>query len=56
MRRLVSLGHTVGLVVPTAAGSPALLGRGLLRIRSRRLGSKAVGSRGSSRLFGASQG
>ena len=41
---------------PTAAGSPAFLGRGLLRIRSRCLGGRAVGGRGSSRLFWASQG
>ena len=32
---------------PTAAGSSAFLGRGLLRIRSRRLGGKAVGGRKS---------
>ena len=30
---------------PTAAGSPATLGRGLLRIRSRCLGGRAVGGR-----------
>ena len=36
---------------PTEAGSAAFLGRGLLRIRSRRLGGRAVGSRGSSRFF-----
>ena len=41
---------------PTAAGSPALLGRGLLRIRSRCLGGRAVDGRGSSRLYRASQG
>ena len=41
---------------PTEAGSSAFLGRGLLRIRSRRLGGRAVGSRGSSRLDRASQG
>ena len=34
---------------PTVAGSSAFLGRGLLRIRSRRLGGRAVGSRGSCR-------
>ena len=32
------------------------LGRGLLRIRSRRLGGRAVGSRGSSRSYRAGQG
>ena len=41
---------------PTAAGSSALKGRGLQRIRTRRLGGRAVGGRGSSRLYGASQG
>ena len=41
---------------PTEAGSSAFLGRGLLRIRSRRLGGRAVGSRGSSRLYWASHG
>ena len=41
---------------PTAAGSPAFLGRGLLRIRSRRLGGRAVGGRGSSRLYRVTQG
>ena len=41
---------------PTEAGSPAFLGRGLLRIRNRRLGGRAVGSRGSSRLYRASLG
>ena len=37
---------------PTEAGSAAFLGRGLLRIRNRRLGGRAVGSRGSGRFFG----
>ena len=41
---------------PTEAGSSAFLGRGLSRIRNRRLGGRAVGSRGSSRLYRASQG
>ena len=41
---------------PTAAGSSAFLGRGLLRIRSRRLGGRAVGGTGSSRLYRACQG
>ena len=41
---------------PTEAGSAAFLGRGVLRIRNRRLGGRAVGSRGSSRFFRASQG
>ena len=41
---------------PTAAGSSAFLGGGLLRIRRRRLGGRAVGGRGSSRLYRVSQG
>ena len=41
---------------PTEAGSAAFIGRGLLRIRNGRLGGRAVGSRGSSRLYRASQG
>ena len=41
---------------PTAAGSPAFLGRGLLRIRRRCLGGRAVGGTGSSKLYRASQG
>ena len=41
---------------PTEAGSSAFLGRGLLRIRSRRLGGRAVGGRGSGRLYRASHG
>ena len=40
---------------PIAAGSSAFLGRGLLRIRSRRLGGRAVGGMGSSRLYRISQ-
>ena len=35
---------------PTAAGSSAFVGRGLLRIRSGRLGGRAVGGKGASRL------
>ena len=42
--RLVYVGHIVGLVA-TEAGSAAILGRGLLRIRGRRLGGQAVGGR-----------
>ena len=38
------------------AGSAAFLGRGLSRIRSRRLGGRAVGGRGSGRLYRASHG
>ena len=41
---------------PTAAGSSAFLGRGLLRIRSRRLGGRAVGGTSSSSLYRACQG
>ena len=41
---------------PPEAGSSAFLGRGLLRIRSRRLGGRAVGGRGSSKLCRVSQG
>ena len=40
---------------PTAAGSSAFLGRGLLRIRSRRLGGRAVGGRGACMLYGVGQ-
>ena len=43
-------------VGPTVAGSTAFLGRGLLRIRSRRLGGRAVGGRGSGWLYRASHG
>ena len=35
---------------PTDAGSSAFLGRGLLRLRNRRLGGRVAGGRGSSRL------
>ena len=49
------LGHDVGLVVPLQLAAPAFLGRGLLRIRSRCLGGRAVGGRGSSRFYRASQ-
>ena len=41
---------------PTEAGSSGFLGRGLLRIRSRRLGGRAVGGRGSSKLYRVSHG
>ena len=41
---------------PTEAGSADFLGRGLSRIRNRRLGARAVGSRGSRRSNRASQG
>ena len=41
---------------PTEAGSAAFLGRGLLRIRSRRLGGRVVGGRRSGRLYRVSQG
>ena len=41
---------------PIAAGNSAFLGRGFLRIRSRRLGGQAVGGRSSSRLYRVSQG
>ena len=41
---------------PIDAGNSVFLGRGLLRIRNRRLGGRAVGSRGSSTLYRASQG
>ena len=41
---------------PTIAGSSAFLGRGQLRTRSRRLGGRAVGGKGSSRLYRACQG
>ena len=41
---------------PVVAGSSAFLGRGLLRIRSRRLGGRAAGGTSSSRLYPVSQG
>ena len=41
---------------PTQAGSATFLGRALPRIRSRRLGGRAVGGSGSGRLYWASQG
>ena len=41
---------------PTEAGSAAFLGRGLLRIRSRRLGGRAVGRSGAGRLYRVSHG
>ena len=41
---------------PVVVGSSAFLGRGLLRIRSRRLGGRAVGGRVFSRLYRISQG
>ena len=40
---------------PITAGNSAFLGRGYLRIRSRRLGVQAVGGKSSSRLYRASQ-
>ena len=43
-------GHTVGLVEPLQLAALPFLGRGLLRIRSRCLGGRAVGGRRSSRL------
>ena len=61
------LGHRLMIFCPFGArmrrpvffgriGSPAFLGRGLLRILSRCLGGRAVGGRGSCRLYRASQG
>ena len=41
---------------PTEAGSSAFLGRRLLRIRNRRLGGRAVGSKSCSRLYRVSSG
>ena len=41
---------------PTVGGSSAFLGRGLLRIRSRRLGGRAAGGTVSSRLYRVSRG
>ena len=41
---------------PTTAGSSAFLGRGRLRIRSRRLGGRAVRGKGSGRLYRICQG
>ena len=56
MRKQVYFGHMLLLEVLLPAGSSAFLGRGLLRIRSRRLGGRAVGGMGSSRLYRACQG
>ena len=44
------------MILRLVAASAAFLGRGLLRIRNRRLGGRAIGSRGSTRLYRASQG
>ena len=41
---------------PTEPGSSAFLGRGLLRIRSRRLGGRAAGGTSSTRLYRVSHG
>ena len=41
---------------PTEAGSSAFLGRGLFRIRNRRLGGRAAGGKSSSRLYCVSYG
>ena len=41
---------------PTTAGSSSFHGRGQLRIRSRRLGSRAVSGKGSGRLYRTCQG
>ena len=41
---------------PTEAGSSAFLGRGLLRIRNRRLGGRAVDGGSSGRLYRVSRG
>ena len=41
---------------PTEAGSSAFLGRGLLRVRNRRLGGRAVGGRVSGKLYRVSNG
>ena len=48
--RLVCLGRIVGLVAPLWLAALPLFGRGLLRIRSRRLGGRAVGRSGAGRL------
>ena len=44
----------VGLVVPPRLAA-AFVGRGLLRIRSRRLGGRAVGRSGACRLYRVNQ-
>ena len=41
---------------PVTGDNSVFLGRGLLRIRSRRLGGRAVGGRSSSRLYRVSHG
>ena len=46
MLRLVYFELTLFAGGPTEAGSAAFLGRGLRRIRSRRLGGRAVGGKG----------
>ena len=56
MLRQVYSGHMLLLEGPTAAGSSAFLGRGLLRIRDRRLGGRAAGGKSSSRLYRVSHG
>ena len=47
--------HIAGLVAPLLL-AVMLLGRGLLRIRGRRLGDRSVGGRGARRLYRVSQG
>ena len=51
MLRLVYLGHMLLLEVLLLLAALLFLEEGLLRIRSRRLGGRAVGGTGSSRLF-----
>ena len=53
--RVLRQAFVVLVVGPTAAGSSAFSGRGLLRIRSRRLGGRVVGGRGASGLYRISQ-
>ena len=54
--RLVCFGLILLLEVLLLLATLPFLGRGFLRIRSRRLGGKAVGGRSSSRLYRVSQG
>ena len=57
MLNWVYFGHIPELEGPTQAGSNfAFPGKNQMRIRSRRLGSRAVGGRGSSKLYRVSQG
>ena len=55
MLRLACLMRVVIRVVPLPLAALPFLGRGMLRIRRRRLGGRAVGSRGAGRLYRVNQ-